>query len=80
MRDSFQSFRDHFLRLRLGRNILRTLPRGAVLFDPDDPIAFTLRAQQITEHRREDVVLLNFFRTRWGYEQIVKRWPDLLPR
>ncbi len=73
-----QSSRDHFYAYDYGRNLFRTLPMRAVLYDPDDPTAFTLRALQLIEHRREDVVLLNFFRTRWGYERIRKRWPDLL--
>jgi len=49
------------------------------MYDPDDQISFTLRAMQLTENRRSDVVVLNFFRTYWGYRQIVERWPDLLP-
>jgi tetratricopeptide (TPR) repeat protein len=76
---SFRSHRGHFHAYYLGRNILRTLPPRAVLYDPDDPIAFTLRGLQILEHRRNDVLLLNFFRTFWGYKQLVQRHPDLLP-
>jgi hypothetical protein len=73
------SSREDFLAYDYGRNLMRSLPRGAVLYEPDDPTSFTLRALQVTENRRRDVVLLNFFRTRWGYEQLRKRQPELLP-
>ena len=78
-RSSFRSYRDHFYAYDLGRNMLKTLPPRAVLYDPDDPVAFTLRGMQLLENRRNDVALLNFFRTYWGYRQMVDRWPDLLP-
>src|SRR5438309_1300152 len=61
-----------------GPNLMRSLPMRAVLFDPDDPTAFTLRVLQLDENRRKDILLLNFFRTRWGYEQLLKEAPDLL--
>lgn len=75
----FQSYRRHYYAYDLGRNVLRTLPPRAVLYDPDDAIAFTVRGLQLLEHRRDDVILLNFFRTFWGYKQIVTRYPDFLP-
>jgi hypothetical protein len=76
---AFSSNRDHFYAYDLARNMARTLPANAVIYDPDDPISFTLRTLQLTEGRRPDLVLLNFFRTYWGYRQIMRRWPDLLP-
>jgi tetratricopeptide (TPR) repeat protein len=76
---AWQSYRNDFYAVDLVRNIQRSLPPGAVLVDPDDPIAFSLRYLQLAENRRTDLVPLNFFRTRWGYEQIMRRWPDLLP-
>ena len=79
LRGSFQNFRDDFFAYDLGRNMLRTLPPRAAFYDPDDTVAFTLRSLQLTEDRRTDVALLSFFRTQWGYEQIARRWPDLLP-
>jgi len=75
----WSSAREDFLAYDYGRNLMRSLPPGAVLYDPDDPTAFTIRALQVTEQRRTDVIPLNFFRTRWGYEQIKRTWPDLLP-
>lgn len=61
------------------RNLMRELPPNAVLFDPDDPTDFSLRALQVIERRRPDILTLSFFRTRWGYEQIRKRAPELFP-
>jgi hypothetical protein len=72
------SARNDFLAYDYGRNLLRALPPQAVLYDPDDPTSFTIRALQVTENRRLDVVPLNFFRTRWGYEHI-RRHTALLP-
>jgi len=73
------SQRHDFYTYDYGRNLMRSLPRRAVLYDPDDPTAFTLRSLQLTEGRRTDILLLNFFRTRWGYEQLLRDAPDLLP-
>jgi tetratricopeptide (TPR) repeat protein len=77
--EAFYSQRRHFYAYDLGRNMMRTFQPRAVIYDPDDPIAFTLRGLQLNENRRTDVVLLNFHRTYWGYKQIAKKWPDLLP-
>jgi tetratricopeptide (TPR) repeat protein len=70
--------RGNFLAYDYGRDLLRELPPQAVLFDPDDPTSFTVRALQVTEGRRMDVWPLNFFRTRWGYAELRRR-TDLLP-
>ena len=74
---TFRSRQD-FMAYDYGRNLLRALPPHAVLYDPDDPTSFTVRALQITENRRTDIVPLNFFRTRWGYEDM-RRHTSLLP-
>jgi tetratricopeptide (TPR) repeat protein len=73
------SQRNDFYAYDYARNLLRSLPPNAVLYEPDDPTRFSIQVLQRVEHRRPDVVLLNFFRTRWGYEQIKREWPDLLP-
>jgi len=75
----WSSERNDFYAYDYARNLLRSLPQNAVLYEPDDPTRFSIQVLQIVEHRREDVILLNFFRTRWGYEYIKRRWPDLLP-
>ncbi len=71
--------RHDFYAYDYARNLLRILPQDAVLYDPDDTTHFSIQVLQLLEDRRRDVVLLSFFRTRWGYEQIKRRWPDLLP-
>jgi hypothetical protein len=73
------SDRNDFYTYDFARNLLRSLPPGSILYDPDDPTTFSIQVLQTVEKRRSDVILLNFFRTRWGYEQIKRRWPDLLP-
>jgi hypothetical protein len=75
----FQSQRNDFYAYDYARNLLRSLPPGAVLYDSDDPTHFSIQVLQTLEKRRPDVTLLSFFRTRWGYEQLKREWPDLLP-
>jgi hypothetical protein len=75
----FASQRNDFFAYDYARNLLRSLPRNAVLYEPDDPTHFSIRVLQLVENRRPDLVLLSFFRTRWGYEEIRRAWPDLLP-
>jgi len=76
---AWTSERNDFYAYDYARNLLRSLPLNAVLYDPDDPTLFSIEVLQVVEKRRPDVVPLSFFRTRWGYEQIKRRWPDLLP-
>ena len=76
---TWSSERYDFYAYDYARNLLRSLPQNAVLYDPDDPTRFSIQVLQMVEHRRTDVVLLNFFRTRWGYEELKRQWPDLLP-
>jgi tetratricopeptide (TPR) repeat protein len=78
-RPSPQSERNDFYAYDYARNLLRSLPPDAVLYEPDDPTHFSIQVLQLVENRRPDIALLNFFRTRWGYEQIKRKWPDLLP-
>ncbi|MFH1724115.1 MAG: DUF2723 domain-containing protein [Elusimicrobiota bacterium] len=62
-----------------GRALLASLPRGALVLDPDDQTAFTLSYLAHAHGLRRDVVPLLYFRTRWGYEQLKRRRPELLP-
>jgi tetratricopeptide (TPR) repeat protein len=73
------SRRDDFLAYDYARNLVRSLPPNAVLFDPDDTASFSLRALQATSNRGNGILPLNFFRTRWGYAQLRRRAPELLP-
>ncbi len=76
---AWESFRHDFYAYDYARSLLRTMPQGAVLYDPDDTTHFSIQVLQLVEKRRPDVMLLSFFRTRWGYEQLKKRWPEFLP-
>ena len=62
-----------------GLGLQASLPRGALLLDPDDPTAFTMSYLARAHGRRRDVVPLMYFRTRWGYEQLRRVHPGLLP-
>lgn len=76
---AWASQRHDFYAYDYARNVLRMLPDHAVLYDPDDTTHFSIQTLQLLEGRRPDVTLLSFFRTRWGYEQLRRRAPDLLP-
>ena len=60
-------------------NLLSAMPERSLLVDPDDPTTFTLSYFQAARGRREDVVPLVYFRTRWGYDQLHERHPDVVP-
>lgn len=62
-----------------GTALASGLPRGALVLDPDDPTAFTLAYLAAAHGRRPDVTPLLYFRTRWGYESLRRRRPELLP-
>ena len=62
-----------------GRALMNDLPKDALLYDPDDQTAFTLSYFQHAKEERPDIVPLMYFRTRWGYEQLRDRHPELMP-
>ncbi|TBR23454.1 DUF2723 domain-containing protein [bacterium] len=62
-----------------GTALAAGLPKGALILDPDDPTAFTLSYLSAAHARRADVTPLLYFRTRWGYELLRRRRPELLP-
>lgn len=70
--------RHDFLAWDYGKNLMRTMPVNSSLFEPDDTTAFVLSSLQVAEGKRTDLTLLMGLRTRWGYEQIMERRPDLL--
>ena len=41
-------YRDHFFAYDYGRNILKTLPKGSIIYDPDDPTAFIVSYLQVS--------------------------------
>lgn len=71
--------RSNFSAHDYGLNLLSALEPGSLLIDPDDPTAFTLSYFAAARGRREDVVPLMYFRTRWGYRRLRRRHPELLP-
>jgi tetratricopeptide (TPR) repeat protein len=73
------NYRGHFFAYDYGRNILATVEKGGMLYDPDDPTAFITTYLQVVEKKRPDIRLLAYFRTRWGYELLKKRHSDILP-
>ncbi|HAH07807.1 MAG TPA: hypothetical protein DCM05_15005 [Elusimicrobia bacterium] len=73
------SHREDFSAWDYGTALLDSLKPGTVLVDPDDPTAFTLSYLLHAHARRPDVVPFLYFRTRWGYEQLRRRHPELLP-
>ena len=72
-------YRNHFFVYDYGRSILAQAGPRSILYDPDDPTAFTTAYLQIVEKRRPDVTRAAFFRTRWGYELLKKYHPEILP-
>jgi tetratricopeptide (TPR) repeat protein len=73
------AYRSDFSAYDFGSNLLAALPQEALLVDPDDPTAFTLSYFQAVQKKRTDVVPILYFRTRWGYQQMRRRHPELLP-
>ncbi len=71
--------RYDFYAIDFKTNIFSSLPKNSILFNPDDPTAFITMYEQICMKKRTDVYLIAYFRTRWGYEQIRKNYPDILP-
>ena len=74
------SYREHFYAYDYGKNLLKTAPPGSIIYDPDDATAFIVSYLQVTAGKRPDIKLAAFFRTRWGYELLKERYPDILPR
>lgn len=72
-------YRNDYYSYDFGRSIMATAGKDAVVYDPDDQTAFITTYLQRCHGRRPDIVLAAFFRTRWGYEQLKNRHPDILP-
>jgi tetratricopeptide (TPR) repeat protein len=73
------SYRVHFYAYDYGKNLFKTSPPGSIIYDPDDSTAFITTYDQLVLGQRPDVKLAAYFRTRWGYELMKKRHPDILP-
>ncbi len=70
--------RNDFSAYDYGRNILKTMPLGSSLYEPDDTTAFVMSYLQSAENRRRDIAVLMTLRTKWGSDLIVKKYPYLL--
>ena len=73
------NYRGDFFGYDYGRNILSTIPENGIIYNPDDSTAFITSYFQVVGKKRGDIKLAAFFRTRWGYEQLRKRHPEILP-
>lgn len=71
--------RDDFTAWDYGSALAAGLPRGALMLDPDDPTAFTLSYLEAAHGKGTTLTPLLYFRTRWGYERLKARHPELLP-
>lgn len=72
-------YRGHFFAYDYGRNLLSTVPPGGMIYNPDDSTAFIAKYVQAVQKKRTDIKLAMFYRTRWGYEQMKQRTPEILP-
>ncbi|MDO8734829.1 MAG: tetratricopeptide repeat protein, partial [Elusimicrobiota bacterium] len=73
------SKRYEFIGYDYSKDLLKTLPNNSILFNPDDTTTFTLKYQQDCIRRRQDVRLAVFYKTLWGYGQLKKKYPEILP-
>jgi tetratricopeptide (TPR) repeat protein len=73
------NYRGHFYAYDYGRNVLATIEKNGVIYDPDDATAFITAYLQVAEKRRPDVTVAAYFRTLWGYRLLRERHPELLP-
>lgn len=74
-----QSRRNQFYAYDYGKNLAKTMPLQSSLYEPDDVTAFTFSYLQVGEGHRRDIALLMTLKTFWGYEQIKRRYPEIVP-
>ncbi|MFH1368070.1 MAG: DUF2723 domain-containing protein, partial [Elusimicrobiota bacterium] len=74
------NYRNHFFAYDYGRNLFSTIPEGGMIYNPDDATAFITSYFQVAGKKREDIKLAAYFRTRWGYELLKNRSPEILPQ
>lgn len=72
-------YRDDFHAHDYARNVLATAEPESIIYDPDDTTAFATDYRQYVMGLRSDVKKAVYFRTRWGYERLKRRHPDILP-
>jgi tetratricopeptide (TPR) repeat protein len=72
--------RREFYAYDYGINLSHTLPKDAILYDTDDVTTFIIYYLKYCMKRREDIKLIVFHRTLWGYKKLVESYPELFPR
>lgn len=73
-------YRSSFYAYDYGRALLASVAPGGMIYNPDDSTAFITAYNQAVLGKRPDASVIAFFRTRWGYDQLRARHPELLPR
>jgi len=76
---NIENRRDHFFAYDYGKNLLRTINYDSILYDTDDATTFIIMYIKYCEKKRDDIKLVTYFRTRWGYENLKKLYPKILP-
>jgi len=71
--------RYEFIAYDYSKDLFKTLPHNSILFNPDDTTTFTLKYQQDCLNKRKDVKPAVFYKTLWGYGQLKKKYPEILP-
>ncbi|MFH2202910.1 MAG: DUF2723 domain-containing protein [Elusimicrobiota bacterium] len=74
------TYRGDFSAWDYGKALHASMGSGALLLDPDDPTAFALSYMKHAHGLRPDIIPLLYFRTWWGYAQLKRRHPELLPQ
>lgn len=73
------SNRHNFLAYDYGKNILRSMEPGSILYNPDDPTTFITEYLKIAHAYRTDIRTFTYFRTLWGYHRLKKLYPEIMP-
>ena len=74
-----QNKRTEYFAYDYGKNLLFTMEKDSIIYDPDDATAFILSYLRLCENKRRDVKPVMYFRTRWGYEFLKQAYPEILP-
>ncbi|MFH1379907.1 MAG: tetratricopeptide repeat protein [bacterium] len=71
--------RDNFLSYDFGKNILRSMEPGSILYNSDDPTTFITEYLKTVHEYRNDIRTFVYFRTLWGYHRLQKLYPEIMP-
>jgi len=62
-----------------GINLLKSMPKGSVIYDPGDSAAYGILSQQVINKKREDVKVILYHRTLWGQDILRGKYPEIFP-